>query len=236
MTYRYITLMSGLPALAHNYDVDIPPISRYQLDRRLSLLSFEHRELLEQIESVLHWDHLNSHYDDQELIDHAKAILSQLSEGSFESIRDIIVWRFDLRTILAAFRYRLAGREVVGGPGEWGVGEMVHQIGLNWHHPTFNLEAKHPWVVPLKKMLESDDTMGTERLLFDTAWNLMRKVSETHNFDFTAVVCYVLMWNIVSRWSAYDADRGVEQFQWLVKDALGEFSTKNSFSQLESQK
>lgn len=223
MSYRYITLIAALPSLGKSYQVDIPPLSRYQLEKRLKLLTDEHRRLLEEIESVLHWDHLNSHYDDRELIHSAHAVMEKLTHKHYNTIREIINWRLNLRTLLAAFRYREKGEDLSKISCQWGVGELMRHIENNWSHSYFNLQHRYRWLPELQQKLQAQDTIAVEKILFDATWRYLRSSGANHVFDFTAVVRYVLMWNLVARWSSYDADRGVAHFQELVDFALGDF-------------
>ncbi|MCG8669961.1 MAG: DUF2764 domain-containing protein [Pseudomonadales bacterium] len=220
---QYITLMSALPSLGKTYHVDIPPISRFQLEKRLNLLTEEHQALLSDIESVLHWDHLNSHYDDSELIQSATLVLEQLTHKHYDTLREMILWRLNLRTILAGLRYRQRGDELNHQQSHWGVGDMEAHIETYWQHPYFNLQSRFHWIASVQESLQKNDTMQVERILFDVTWQYLQRCSSQHYFDFTAVVTYVLRWNLVSRWSSYDADKGVEHFQSLMAFALGEY-------------
>lgn len=230
--YQYITLMTALPSLGKTFHVELPPLSRFQLERRLNLLTDEHRGLLASIEGILHWDHLNSHYDDRELIDSAHAVLDSLQRQHYPDIRRIILWRLDLRTLLAAFRYRQQDNDVEDLHGVWGIGEITRHIEANWAHRYFNLQYRYPWISRMEVALNQNDTMGLETLLFDITWHFLKNCAPHHEYDFTAVVRYVLMWNLVSRWTAYDEDKGVAHFQELVDFALGDFK-EIKFAQVE---
>lgn len=219
----YITLISSLPSLSKTYHVEMAPISRYQLDLRLRILSEAHQKLLNEIESVLHWDHLNNHYDDQELMDSASALLQNLHLKHYDTIRDIISWRLNLRTVLAALRHKQRGDDLNTPHTQWGVGDLTKQIESQWAHPYFNLQSRMPWLVALHQAMQEGDTIGVERILFDASWQYLNRCAVTHHFDFTAVVLYVLRWNMVARWSAYDADQGVAHFNSLVDFALGNY-------------
>lgn len=217
-------LVSSLPSLGKTFQVEMPPISRFQLDKRLKLLTPAHAALLAEIERVLHWDHLNSHYDDGELIESALMLLSKLHEKHFETIRDIIQWRLNFRTLLAALRYRQRGDDNSSLAGTWGVGTLTRHIENHWQHPCFNLQSRYPCLPQAYKQLLQDDTMGLEQTLFNASWEYMHRCASGHFFDFTTVVKYVLMWNILARWSSYDADSGVKNFEDLVSFSMRQHS------------
>ena len=223
MGHEYITLISSLPALGRTFHVDITPISRFQLDRRLGLLTDDHARLLRDIESVLHWDHLNSHYDDSDLIELAKQLLRSLASDGYEAIRHMMHWRLNLRAIVAALRYRQRGDDAGAMLRDWGDGSIIRVMEDNWQHPHFNLHARYSFLPALVQCFERDDTMGAEELLFGVIWQYLKQAAPQHYFDFTAVVRYVMMWSIHARWAAYDADKGVAEFEDLVDFAMGDF-------------
>ena len=224
MNNEYITLITSLPSLGRSYDVEQTPISRYQLEKRLALLTDEHCLLLEKVEKVLHWDHLNSHYDDGELIDGVHQLAKQLQCSGLHTLNELIQWRLNLRTLLAALRYRQRGEDFSESKRQWGVGGLVRHIENNWAHPQFNLQGRFDWLESVANALQKKDTMLVERLLFTATWNCLARVGNDHYFDFTAVVRYVLMWNLVSRWASYDVDKGAARFKELATVALGDFA------------
>lgn len=46
-----------------------------------------------------------------------------------------------------------------------------------------------------------------------------------HDFDFEAVALYVVRWDLLERWTRYDAEAAAARFSTLVADALNAASS-----------
>ena len=75
-------------------------------------------------------------------------------------------------------------------------------------------------MVAAREKLERGDTAGLERIALEAAWRQAARMQEGHQFDFEAVALYVIRWNILDRWTRYDAEAAAARFSDLVDAAL----------------
>ena len=78
----YYTLLTSLPHIDSLFNSKITPISRIQLDRRLSMLSTADRDTLVKVEHLVHWSHLGDEIKEDYLINLAERLLQQLDSQS----------------------------------------------------------------------------------------------------------------------------------------------------------
>jgi hypothetical protein len=185
------------------------------------MLETEDRALLREIEKLLQWWNHPIRRSDAEIAALARQLMSSLRD---EVLRDIVSWRLELRTLVAALRRRKLGQNAPGGLRDWGFGRWLDQIQRYWSEPGFRLEGVFPWVLEADRLLNDQDTVGFERLLLGLVWNKLDRASEGHYFDFTAVVIYVLRWNIIARWTRNQGRKAVMRFHTLVDSGLGHHS------------
>ena len=102
----YYTLLTSLPHIDSLFNSKITPISRLQLDRRLSMLSQEDRDTLIKVEQLMHWSHLGDDVDEAALIKLAARLHTDLQS---ETLKELVNWRLDMRTVIAALRRKNAG-------------------------------------------------------------------------------------------------------------------------------
>ena len=216
---QYVTLIAALPP--HNpelFETKQPSISRLQLEDRLSMLTQEDAGQLSMIEDLLHWERLPISTTDEVLLPRIRQVLDQLEEPL---LKEIVEWRLDLRTILAALRLRRRGRSAP--PAEWGYGRWTRRIEAHWNEPGMGLESLHPWVIDADQMLRQNDHYKLERMLLSQVWRYYQRIADDHYFDFEAVVIYVLRWSITARWSRYNVKAAEQRFDHLIEIALGEY-------------
>lgn len=217
--YQYTTLISSLPHQPALFTEKQTALSRIRLDGRLSMLDEDHARTLALIEDVLAWSHQEFELSDPEVVRRARRILDEIPEGL---IRDIAAGGLDMRTIVAALRRRRAGGAAPGVGEVFGHGRWVAHIRRHWSEPDFTLSGVFPWVAEANRLLAADDTIGLQRLLLTESWRRAERIgAEGHEFDFAAVVVYVLRWDIVDRWSRYDAERATARFEELASAGLG---------------
>ncbi|MGL6259251.1 DUF2764 family protein [Vibrio sp. WXL210] len=216
----YHSLLTSLPHIDSLFDSQVTPISRYQLERRLSSLSFTERKLLSKIERLMHWDSAKDDTSDAELIKFATRTRDQVNS---KVLTELIDWRLDMRTVVAALRRKRAG---AGAPSEprWSFGTRYEFIRRNWNVPYFNLQFTFPWLPDVARYMEADQSFELEQELLKAVWHELDRIGAQQRFSFEAVVIYVLRWNLVSRWTTYDNDLAIERFDQLVENALGEFA------------
>ncbi|WP_263080349.1 DUF2764 domain-containing protein [Endozoicomonas sp. Mp262] len=218
----YYTLLTSLPHIDSLFDSKITPISRIQLDRRLSMLSRDDREMLIQVEQLMHWSHLDDDVNEAALIKLAARLISDLPS---ESLRDLVNWRLDMRTVIAALRRKMRGDQAPT-TARWSYGTRYAYIRRNWSSPTLGLQNAFPWILNAVECLDKKDYAALEKILLEAVWRKLDEVSSRHSFDFEAVVIYLLRWNLVARWTAYNGEQAITRFKELTELALGDFAAQ----------
>ncbi len=217
----YITLMSSLPYPGKLFAAKQTPCSRYRLDSRLQMLTPEDAALLQQIEALLQWSHQPISRTDEEIVAQARALIPRLKR---ETLQYVVAQRMELRTTVAALRRRKRGGSAPGLREPWGYGRWLGHIRRHWSEPALRLERQFPWLLEANRLLSADDSVGLERLLLGVVWKCLGNAAVGHDFDFEAVVIYVLRWNIIDRWTNYSGEAARERFHTLVDLGLGRFA------------
>ncbi|PJE80605.1 hypothetical protein CI610_00427 [invertebrate metagenome] len=215
----YYTLLTSLPHIDSLFHSKVTPISRIQLDRRLSMLSKQERDVLIRVEQLTHWSHMGTDVDENVLIRLATKLQSELPG---QEIRELISWRMDVRTIIAALRRKAQGGQAPAA-GRWSFGNRYTYIRLNWNSPTLGLQHAFPWIPKVAECLSKNDHITLEKTLLGTVWHQLDILSSKHRFDFEAVIIYVLRWHLIDRWTRYNSDKALTYFRALTDIALGDF-------------
>jgi hypothetical protein len=221
MTAEYITLMSSLPFLGNLFEAKQPPISRLRLESRLKLLEEKDRILLDRIASLIAYSHQSSEQTDAHFVAEAKRFFQEVDSPT---LRELVMERLDVRTIMAALRRRRRGENEPPTGQPWGFGRWVDFIERHWAEPSFHLEGTIPWLTEAERLLNDNDSVGVERLLIQINWKILDRVAAGHDFDFEAVVIYLGRWSMVDHWSRYNSDAAVERFRKLVDYGIQEFT------------
>ena len=212
----YVRLMASLPRIGFLAERTIP-ISRERLQARLTDLEPEDAAELAALRALLDWESFDLAMDDARFLAEADRLIARLRHPA---VRAAVLDRLEMRTIVAALRRRRAGLDAPA-PGEpWGHGPAVPRIRADWTLPDFGLGRGRPWIAKARERLEAGDTPALERLLLETAWDLIRRREAGHEFDFAAVAFYLMRWSIADRWSRYDADAAAIRFAELLDAAL----------------
>ena len=210
-------LMTSLPSHKNDlFDEKQLPLSRIQLNKRLALLEPQDTADLLKIEQLLHWSQIKNDIDQlfvNEIVASIKSINNQF-------IKNIIIWRLELRIILAALRMRHLGQKTAPAKKIFGFDYWYFIMTKNWHQPDLGLSKQLPWLSEANELLIANKTMKLERLLFSVVWEHYHRQSFGHYFNFEAVVIYVLRWDIVSRWSSNSKELAVERFNDLLDKEL----------------
>jgi hypothetical protein len=217
--YQYVMLMSALPSHKRLFTEKQTPISRLRLERRLSMLSDDHRQMLSEIEQLAQWDYLSHERSDHELVHAARDFIETLPD---ETLKQLVTHRLELRSIIAALRRRKKGLPAPDLNEAWGIGPWVGVISRNWRDPLFNLAQPFPWIAQAVKLFEQGNSLGLERLLLERHWRELDRQSEGHYFDFVAVVIYLLKWDITARWSQFNGDKADHRFERLLNEGLSD--------------
>jgi hypothetical protein len=216
---RYILLLSSLPYLPPPLRQQrfIPP-SRIQLDKALAMLDEADRLRLQQLNEILLWSHLGIEHDDATLVRRAEQVMDAL--GS-DFLRQVLLERLEIRSLVAALRRREQGRQPVLGE-RWGIGRYSGRILANWHDPAFGLGHLFGWLADAARLLRADDSLGLDRLLMMESWRCLDRVEERHEFGFDAVAVYVMRWDIHDRLARQHAEQAVSRFEYMVNEALSD--------------
>jgi hypothetical protein len=219
---RYVMLITSLPYHGPLFVARQTPLSRLRLRDRLKILDETDAKALLELVSVLDWAHHSMELTDATLIQRARSLEQLWGEGF---LTDMLRFRMELRTLVVALRRRYRG-ETAAPDGElWGYGRWVPHIERNWNEPGFGLQRVYPWVTRAENLLEVEHSLALERLRLSIAWDQLIRISEGHEFDFEAVVIYVLRWDLIARWSSYDGDQAVARFDTLVEEGLGKYNS-----------
>jgi hypothetical protein len=214
-------LVASLPYLPPLFAANKPPMSRERLEGRLDMLADEDRRELTAIEDLMRFARLSLDTSDREAIERAERVIPGIRS---DRLRQVATWRMELRTIVAALRRRVAGSSPAKTSERWGYGRWVWHIEQNWTRPDFGLAHAVPYVVRFQQLIEQRDALAMERALLGTVYRELARVRDFHNFDFESVALYVLMWDIIARWTRYDKERAQERFDLLVGEGMGEYA------------
>lgn len=217
---RYVMLITSLPGLGPLFGADQTPLSRLRLDKRLSHLSPRDASVLKQLTSVLHWVNLELTLKEQELIRRAQALEKSWGDGF---LSDLLRFRLELRTAVVALRRRRRG-ENQPPSGLWGYGRWVKHIERYWNEPGFRLQRVFPWIDEAERLIEARNSHGLHRLQLTVVWNHLTQIGLGHDFDFEAVVIYVMRWDLVARWSAASGAAAAQRFDRLVENGLAQYA------------
>ncbi len=217
----YVMLISSLPSPEALFLAKQPPLSRLRLDQRLRVLTPEEADVLKQIENVVSWHRLSMTETEQDVIARAREALATLDS---ETLRLIVRDRLELRTCVAALRRRNRGEGPPPPGTPWGFGRWVGHITRNWTEPGFRLENVFRWLREADQLMKRDDTVALERLLLEQSYKSLQRLAGEHEFDFEAVVIYVLKWSIVDRWGRYNGEAAARRFEDLTEAGLGAYA------------
>ncbi len=214
---EYVQLMASLPALGPILAAKRAPINRIRLLARLQMLRPEHLAEIEAAANILAWPDQAKLTSDADFVSKARKVIETLKS---ETLRQLVHHQLEQRTVLAALRRRHAGQAAPAAGEIWGYGRYVDRIRTNWREPGFGLAQSLSWVLPVKERLDKSDAPGLERILLEAAWRHADRLVGAHYFDFEAVALYVLRWDLLDRWTRYDAEAAAARFGALIADAM----------------
>lgn len=222
MQEKYVTLIASLPPHTPGlFATKQTPISRLKLDERLLMLEPEDAKDLALIENLVHWDRISMETTDAEMIKRGEQARDQLSN---EFIKEIVRWRLELRTAVAALRLRQIQKRLPPNATKWEYGRWLPYIEKHWNESAFAMGKVFPWMPDAEKFLQEGKYLALERLLLGLSWERYGRVAEDHYFDFEAVVIYVLRWDVIDRWSRYNVEKAKKRFTEMTETALGEYT------------
>ena len=214
---RYAMLVASLPALPPHYAAKYSPISRIQLEKRLLMLDEDDSAQLAQVTALVDWAQQPQDGRDEAIAHGAGKALEALDNPL---LHEVVRWRLELRSLVAALRRRQAGRPAPAPRERWCIGRWCDHMVRHWSEPGLRMERVFPLVSEAARLLKAGDHMALERLLLGAEWEQLRLAGVGHYFDFEAVALYVLRWDILERWSHYDSERARARFDELVEQGL----------------
>lgn len=217
---RYVTLMASLPYHGRLFGARQTPLSRFQLNKRLAWLEPDDARTLASIEAVLRWSRNLLLETDAGYLEKARQTLAGLDS---ELLLDVVRTRLEMRTLTAALRKRDVGHSAPAEGEAWGFGRWVNIMRAHWNEPDFGIGHIYPWVIDAHQKMLENNTLGLERLFMSNAWEHLGRAGAGHYFDFEAVAVYVLRWDLIDRWTRYDAETARGQITALAEAGLGDY-------------
>jgi hypothetical protein len=215
MAATYYTLVASLPRLVHFERAEWLPLSRKQLDQRLSMLVPEDAAQLRLAEALVQWQRQPITRTTQEMLRGYRLVMERAPQPG---LRELVDFRMSQRTALVALRRRRRGLGPPA-PGEsWGMGPWVRRIEANWDSADLGLGDILHWIDEARGLLEAGNATGLERLLMDAVWRQLSRIADPHPFGFEQVLAFVFKWDIVQLWLSYDADAAKTRFQQLIAE------------------
>jgi hypothetical protein len=215
----YYTLLASLPPLPRFDRTERLPITRERLVQRLSMLAEDDAQLYEHAVDFLAWQRQSATRSDQEMIANFKKMEGHIALPVLQSILDFLI---DQRTVMAALRRRRCGLPAPAAGEPWGVGRYVRHIERNWDDPHLKLSAVYPWIPQARTHLEAGETLALERLLKNVLWDHLDRSVPAYEFGFSAVLIYIIKWDILDLWLSYDIEDAKVRFDELVTEVTDE--------------
>ena len=215
MAATYYTLVASLPRLVHFERAEWLPLSRKQLDQRLSMLEPEDAAQLRLAEALVQWQRQPITRTTQEMLRGYRLVMERASQPS---LREFVDFRMSQRTALVALRRQRRGLGPPASGEIWGVGPWVRRIETRWDRADLGFGDILPWVEEARGLLEAGNATGLERLLMDAVWRQLSRMADPQPFGFEQVLAFVFKWDIVQLWLSYDADAAKTRFQQLIAE------------------
>jgi hypothetical protein len=231
-SHRYAMLITSLPYHGTLFGARQVPLSHIRLRQRLRLLDEEDHACLRVVANLLEWSRQGMECSDAEFIAQARTELPKLDNAFAQ---ELVIWRLELRTVVAALRRRQQGQAAPAGRDGWGYGRWLGHIRRHWNEPQFRLERVYPWLAEARTLLESGDALALERLLMNAVWEYLDRASEGHHFDFEAVLIYSMRWDLVARWTIYHGEEAVMRFDEMVREGLEDVLPGSRVNRLVSE-
>ncbi|GAB4359553.1 MAG: hypothetical protein Kow0060_14170 [Methylohalobius crimeensis] len=214
--YRYTALICTLPAHSSLAEIRQTPLSRIRLWQRLRSMEPADYQCLTRAVRLLEWYRHPMQETDSEFINR---IDREIHHINCRFLQDLVIWRLELRSLVAALRYKMHGlKNPPTSP--WGYGRWLATICRNWNRDYFGLEKAHPWLKQGTRFLREGDTYGFEKLLLLVVWNHLDRIAGDHYFDFEAVIVYVQRWDVIDRWTRYHSTKALDRFDHLASAGL----------------
>lgn len=205
MTSQYYTVVCSLPKMNSHFKIEKTPISWPQLEKRLKLLPVDKYNVVLKIEFLVWTSWFMPHKPVPELRNVFQNLLS--TQSAF--LRTMLLWFFDLRSIISALRMRNEKKDPPEHSQEYWITQWNHKLIQNWSEPDFGLKAIYPWLPKIAQEIARKNTVSVEQFLLSYIWNYLSIIETGHYFDFEAIIIYVLRWNIIHYWSKFNKENAL---------------------------
>ena len=213
----YYMLISSLPSLPSRFtEAEQMPISPIRFRERLDLLEPEDRKIIHHVANFLLWDRQSLEATDEDVAGRYQALMQETDNAL---VHQVIEFRFTLRTIVSALRRR---RKNLGPPPN--VSPIADHIRRNWKDPVFRLGSRFPWVITLEEVLNGNEPFEMEKHLININWQEWSRIANQYHFTFESVILYQVRLEMIYRWTSRDAQAGLEKFNELVRQGMGEYA------------
>ena len=142
-----------------------------------------------------------------------------MDEIAYPDLKSWLLWRMDVRTIIAALRRRNNG-ENAPTKSNWGYGRYVQHIQTHWSSPSFKLESRYTFLPEINQHLVSGESYLLEKALLKAIWNFYSTRTPQHLQGFSAVVLYLMRWDLIDHRNLHNAAAGAERFNKLVASCI----------------
>jgi hypothetical protein len=129
---RYYQLVASLPALPDFRQTKLLPMSRLRLEERMSLLHRDDLEELMRAERLIAWRRQPVSRTTEEIVAMYDEVVAH---NRNQELRNIVDFRMNMRTVMAALRMRRQGKAAPSG--RWGTGPYTRIIEARWAEPEF---------------------------------------------------------------------------------------------------
>jgi hypothetical protein len=215
----YYTLVASLPQLPHFEAAGWLPLSRKQLDQRLSMLTPADALQLRSAEDLVKWQRQPITRTNEQVANKYRKLMQDIADPS---LREFVEYRMAQRTALVALRRRRLGLPAPAAGEVWGVGPWLNLMAASWERDDLGLGNLLPWITQAANLLEAGAALELERLLMAAVWTRLGHIAERSPFGFEPVIAFVFRWDILQRWLSYNAESGKRRFQELVAEVTRE--------------
>ncbi|MGL5741106.1 MAG: DUF2764 family protein [Legionella sp.] len=205
MSSQYYTVVCSLPRISAHFKIEETPISRLQLEKRLKLLPAEKYTVAFTLEFLM-W---TSWFMPYHSVTDLRNAFQDVVRTQSPFLRDMLIWFFDLRSVIAALRMRNDTKEPPENSQEYWITQWEHKLIRNWSEPDFGLKAIYPWFPKMTQDIARKDTVAVEQFLLASIWKYLSVIETGHYFDFEAIIIYVLRWNIIHYWSQFNKEKAL---------------------------
>ena len=214
---QYYTLLSSFPALPRFHQAKVLPISRERLMGRLRMLQEKDAEVVNQLWNYIAYERQPLDRTDEQIVTFYNTLMREVSQST---LRAILEFGMNQRTIVAGLRRRHRGLPLPRHGLTWGGGQWAGHIERHWNETDFNLTTVFPWVPEIRRYLESNETLSLERRLKDLSWSYLDTLTMGPHFSFDALLVYIAKWSLLNQWLLHDESKAAQRFESLTAELL----------------